>query len=407
MAKIYKVVHSDSLPDFSDDNDSRYVGIRSNAAKKWLASPFNSSYIKLEEIDAADGLNEFHETKYNFIFEVNAADYANFLKVANAKRGFLSHKDMNDSENLAIFLKKLKSKGFIFKKQDALSSMRKLSTAAAMTLPSGKGTETKTLTIASSIVTEPSIPSYSQRYIEEPNALLSRLNQLRQKLAANYDSLNPSVQGLLSKSELEVEISIIESEIAVDTLKSLQDRAQLVQQKIFQQHALAKSVFDKKNQEFTKAVTEIYSIKKYLQQDNNELVTLELGLNLAFKKSKQLLKGLTSYFFSDISREKQIILHSILERREVIQNINAVLSTSAIPEEINLNTIKSKLADINDVVDEENLKILRKVRGFTFFGLRIATTTSDQIALDVKDAANALESKIDKLASQVSVVNGR
>lgn len=407
MAKIYQVIHSDSLLNLSDNNDSRYVGIRSNAAEKLLASPFNSSYIEVKEIGVPDTLNELHKKKYNFIFEVNAADYEKFLKVANAKRGAFSYHDMDDSENLATFFKKLEKKGFRFESQDVLSSMRKLSTAAATALPSGNDTEEKTLISASPIVAEPSMPSYSQLYIEERDALLSRLNQLRQKLAADYDSLNPSVQGLLSKSELEEEISIIESEITVDTLKNLQERAQSVQQKLSQQHTLAKSVFDKKNQDFTNAVTEIYSIKKYLQQDTNELVTLDLGLNLTFKKSKQLLKGLTSYFFSDVSREKQTVLHSILERREVIQNINAVLSTSAIPEEINLKTIKSKLADINDALNEENLKILRKARGFTFFGLRKVTTTSDQIALEVKDAANSLEAKIDKLASQVSVVNSR
>ncbi|MES2142733.1 MAG: hypothetical protein V4471_07640 [Pseudomonadota bacterium] len=249
------------------------------------------------------------------------------------------------------------------------------------------------------------IRDYFKFYNAEKVALNQQLVDLQQKIAEQYNDLDPSVQGYLDKSGLEEMILSIASGISIDRLTNLRARIEEVSQDFSVQYTLAKSVLDKHSQNYTETVNKIISIREHLKQGNNELGKFNLYLNRSEEKANQLLKGIAGHFFSNISQKKQAILHSLSEKRGVIQKLDIILKVPGIPVKENLETIKDQLTEIKVNLSDENLSILRKARGLTLFGLRKVTTTSDKVALEVKEAATALEAKVDDLMNQVSIAN--
>ena len=249
------------------------------------------------------------------------------------------------------------------------------------------------------------IRKYFKIYNTELEFNQKQLVDLEKKIVEQYNDLDPSVQGYLDKSGLEKMIFSITSDINIDRLTNLRARIEKVSQDFSVQNTLAKSALDKPSQNYTQTLNKKTSISKHLKQGNNELGKLNLYLNRSEEKANQLLKGIAGHFFSKISQKKQEILHSLSEKRGVIQKFGVILEKEGIPVKEDLQAIKDQLAKIKVNLSDENLSILRKARGLTLFGLRKVTTTSDKVALKVKEAAMALEAKVDDLMNQVSIVN--
>lgn len=246
------------------------------------------------------------------------------------------------------------------------------------------------------------IENYTGIYGKQIDLLRKDLKDLNEELVEFNDTLHPSVQGLFDKAELELSILKVGLEIDKIPLMKVDTQIQDVRQVMKAKYENVK-VWEQHQVEAAK----IIKLKQGITQ-GNILSNLALQFGKAEEKNAHFFKGakefFTNLFFSKITKEKQEIFKNILDNKTLVQELQTSLITS-ISEEKRLNAIKLKLANIKDTL-QSDVKILQQARGFTFFGRKVVTT-SDKIAGEVYQAANALEGKVEELIAQVSIVSGR
>jgi ribosomal protein L7/L12 len=154
----------------------------------------------------------------------------------------------------------------------------------------------------------------------------------------------------------------------------------------------------------TIAAAEIDKIKDRLQHViNGPITAIAKQLTHTETKVSQLLRGITRFFFANLSKKKHAILNSVVKEIGITSELTACLQ-APIPDTKQLEGVKAKLYEIKSNLSNENIAILKTYRGFTFFGLRQASTTSDQIALALKESANTLYQEVDTLIEKISLV---